>query len=70
MQVTVKVGGQRRGTAATEGEENPDWEETLEFAVGGDVVDREDEQVSTACQYPPSSQLCSVLQNKSFISTY
>ena len=45
-QVTVKVGDVVKGTAATEGEENPDWEETIEFAVPGDVVERQDAQVS------------------------
>ena len=35
-----------KGTAATEGEENPDWEETIEFAVPGDVVEQQNAEVS------------------------
>lgn len=43
-QVTVTVAGQTKGTAATEGVESTEWEETLEFAVPGDVADGDDEQ--------------------------
>ena len=53
-QVTVKVGDVVKGTAATEGEENPDWEETIEFAVPGDIVDRQDAEVSLLrARFPP-----------------
>jgi hypothetical protein len=45
-QVRVIVAGKAKGTAAAEGEENPDWEETLEFALSGDVVQRPNEQIT------------------------
>lgn len=44
VQVTVEVAGQTKGTAATEGQSNPDWEETLEFAVGGDAAEDDEAQ--------------------------
>ncbi|BDA51337.1 Synaptotagmin-2 [Coccomyxa sp. Obi] len=44
-QVRVRVGNDEKMTEEAEGRENPDWEEVLEFAIGGDLVDKEDEQI-------------------------
>jgi hypothetical protein len=40
--VEVVVAGQTKGTAATYGEDNPDWEETVEFAVPGSALDADE----------------------------
>ncbi|KAK9843817.1 hypothetical protein WJX81_007480 [Elliptochloris bilobata] len=40
-QVRVAVGNQAKRTAEAEGGENLDWEETLEFALGGDFIERD-----------------------------
>ncbi|EIE19981.1 hypothetical protein COCSUDRAFT_44371 [Coccomyxa subellipsoidea C-169] len=44
-QVRVRVGNDEKRTAEAEGRENQDWEEILEFAIGGDLVDKPDEQI-------------------------
>lgn len=40
--VDIEVAGQHKGTAATYGEENPDWEETVEIAVPGSALDADE----------------------------
>eukprot|EP00884_Botryococcus_braunii_P002166 jgi/Botrbrau1/11950/Bobra.341_1s0015.1 len=47
VQVFVTVGGQSKSTAEARGKENPDWAETLEFAVSGDIADSPDEEIQT-----------------------
>ena len=41
----MRVGGQEKGTAATYGDDDPSWDEMIEFALPGDVLENEDEQV-------------------------
>ena len=50
VQVNVTVGGQTKGTAATYGEDDPSWDEMIEFAIPGDVSDRDGEQVHASIQ--------------------
>jgi hypothetical protein len=44
-QVHVRVGGQTKSTAEAQGKQSPEWEETLEFALPGDVAHSHDEQI-------------------------
>ncbi|KAK9812293.1 hypothetical protein WJX73_010507 [Symbiochloris irregularis] len=44
-QVRVTVAGHTKCTAAVEGLDNPDWEEVLDFALGGDILDVEETQI-------------------------
>lgn len=44
-QVVVEIGGRRKMTAEAKGEEDIRSEETLDFLIGGEVVDREGEMV-------------------------
>lgn len=44
-QVCVRVGGQEKCTAEARGKPNPEWEEALEFALSGNVVDSPDAHI-------------------------
>lgn len=44
-QVAVEIAGKRKMTAEAKGEEETHTEETLDFLIGGEVVDREGEMV-------------------------
>jgi len=41
----VRLGDEEKGTAASEGQEEPGWDEVLEFAVSGDSASQEDAEI-------------------------
>lgn len=43
--MAVEIGGKRKMTAEAKGEKGTRSEETLDFLIGGEVADREDEMV-------------------------
>ena len=46
VQVRVRVGEEEKGTAAAEGQEEPGWDEVLEFAVSGELASQEDAEIT------------------------
>lgn len=44
----MRVGGQGKCTAEARGKANPEWEEVLEFALSGNVVDSPDAHIEVA----------------------
>lgn len=45
VQVRVKVVDQERSTAAASGQQDPGWDETLDFAISGEFAQDEDVQI-------------------------
>lgn len=40
------MGEEEKGTAAAEGQEEPGWDEVLEFAVSGELASQEDAEIT------------------------
>ena len=41
----MRIGDEEKGTAAAEGQEEPGWDEVLEFAVSGEAASNEDTEI-------------------------